>query len=121
MDIEEIDFYSDDFADIVAKDSRYDHRAYALLMDCIHFLGKEGRHMDAYDIMEEFKERTLDQYGTMSYTVLTEWGLKSTEDIGEMMFNLAEHHRVRRDEDDTSECFVGGYDFKEAFQGPFRA
>ena len=121
MDVEEIDFYSDEFADIVAKDSRYDARAYALLMDCVHYLGKEGRHMDAWDIMEEFKERTLDQYGAMSYTVLTEWGLKSTEDIGEMMFNLAEHHRVRRDEEDTSECFVGGYDFKEAFQGPFKA
>jgi uncharacterized repeat protein (TIGR04138 family) len=87
----------------------------------VHYLGKEGRHMSAADIMEEFKERTLDQYGAMAYTVLSEWGVKCTEDLGEMMFNLAEGRRVRRDPDDTPDCFAGGYDFEEAFLGPYRA
>jgi uncharacterized repeat protein (TIGR04138 family) len=119
--MQEIDFESDSFADIVAKDSRYDARAYALLMDCIHFLGKEGKHMSADDILEEFKERTLDQFGPLSYTGLTEWGLARTEDIGEMMFNLTEFHRVRKDDDDTPESFIGGYDFKETFCGPYQA
>ena len=72
-------------------------------------------------ICQEFRERTLDQYGPLSYEVLTEWGVKSTEDVGEMMMNMAESHRVGRDEDDTPESFVGGYDFKEAFLGPFKA
>jgi uncharacterized repeat protein (TIGR04138 family) len=118
--MDEIDFDSDTFADIVAKDQRYDARAYALLMDCVHYLGKEGKHMSAEDILEEFKERTLDQFGPLSYTVLTEWGLSSTEDIGEMMFNLTEFHRLRKDEDDTQESFVGGYDFRETFLGPYQ-
>ena len=117
--MDEIDFESDTFEDIVAKDSRYDGRAYALLMDCIHFLGKEGKHMTADDILDEFKERALDQFGPLSYTVLTEWGLSRTEDIGEMMFNLVEFNRVRKDEDDRHEDFCGGYDFKEAFLGPY--
>ena len=119
--MEDIDFESDSFADITGKDSRYDARAYALLMDCVHFLGKERGHMSSYDVMHEFKERALDQYGPMAYTVLTEWGVTVTEDIGEMMFNLAEHHRVRRDPDDTPDSFAGGYDFEEAFLGPYRA
>ena len=37
--MEEIDFSSDAFDDIVGKDPRYDRRAYALLMDCVHYLG----------------------------------------------------------------------------------
>ena len=118
--MDEIDFDSDTFADIVAKDQRYDARAYALLMDCVHYLGKEGKHMSAEDVLEEFKERTLDQFGPLSYTVLTEWGLSGTEDIGEMMFNLTEFHRLRKDEDDTQESFVGGYDFRETFLGPYQ-
>lgn len=117
--MEEIDFESDTFEDIVAKDRRYDFRAYALLMDVIHFLGTEGSHFSAFDILEEFKERALDQYGPMTYTVLTEWGLSKTEDIGEMMFNLVEAHRVRKDDGDTPESFSGGYDFKSAFEGPY--
>ncbi len=117
--MEEIDFESDSFADIVAKDGRYAPRAYALLMDVIHYLDEGEKHMTGYDILEEFKERALDQYGPLTYTVLTEWGVKSCEDIGEMMFNLTEGRRVRKDDEDTPEAFVGGYDFKEAFLGPY--
>ena len=118
--MDEIDFGSDSFEDIVAKDGRYAPRAYALLMDVIHYLGKDGKHMSAEDIMDEFKERTLDQYGPLSYTVLTEWGLTRCEDLGEMMFNLADFHRVRRDPDDSPESFIGGYDFEETFLAPYQ-
>lgn len=119
--MEEIDFSADSFEDVVGKDPRYSARAYALLMDCIRYLGENGGHMSGADILEEFRERALDQYGPLSYEVLTEWGVKSTEDVGEMMMNLAESRRVGRDENDTPESFAGGYDFKEAFLDPFKA
>lgn len=119
MEMKEIDFESDAFSDIVAKDDRYDARAYALVMDVIHYLGEGGKHMTAHEILEEFKERALDQYGPLAYTVLTEWGVNACEDVGEMMFNLTEGRRVRKDENDTPESFLGGYDFKEAFLGPY--
>lgn len=118
--IDEIDFSSDTFEDITGRDSRYDARAYALLMDCINYLGRDSAHMSGEDIADEFRERTLDQYGPLSYDVLTEWGLKATEDIGEMMINLTESGRVRRDEGDSQESFSGCYDFREAFLGPFQ-
>lgn len=114
-----IDFNSDSFSDIVEKDNRYQARAYALLMDVVHFLGQNGKHMTAEDILEEFRERTLDLYGPLSFTVLREWGVTKCEDVGEMMNNLAEAHRVRRDPDDTPDQFAGGYDFIEAFLGPY--
>ena len=117
--MDEIDFSSDGFGDIVAKDPRYDARAYALLMDVIGYLGEGGRHMTGQDVLEEFRERALDQYGPTAFTVMSEWGLRRCEDIGEMMFNLVESRRIRRDEGDTPEAFVGGYDFREAFLGPY--
>lgn len=120
MRMQEIDFNSDTFQDIVAKDSRYNARAYALLMNVVHNLTKSGNHVSGEDILAEFKETVLDQYGPLSYTVLTEWGLKCTEDVGEMMFNLTEGRRVARDEGDTPESFSCGYDFKEAFLGPYQ-
>lgn len=119
--MDEIDFTSDRFEDVVAKDARYDARAYALLMDVVHYLGESDRHMTGEDVLEEFKERALDQYGPMAYTVLTEWGVRRCEDVGEMMFNLVEARRIKRDEGDTPEAFVGGYDFREAFLGPYEA
>lgn len=118
--MEEIDFDRDGFDDIIAKDDRYDPRAYALVMDVIGFLGQGNKHMSGEDILDEFKERALDQYGPMTYTVLTEWGIRCTEDIGEIMFNLADGHRVSKDDDDKPEVFAGGYDFKEIFLGPYQ-
>ena len=117
--MEEIDFEADTFEDIVAKDDRYDGRASALLMDVVHYLTKDGAHANAEEIMDEFRETALDQFGPLAYRVLTEWGLKSCEDIGEMMFNLAESRRIGKDENDTHESFIGGYDFEEAFLGPY--
>lgn len=120
--MEEIDFSSDTFADIVAKDKRYHARAYALLMDVVRYLGDDGkRHVAGEDIVDEFRERALDQYGPLAYTVLTEWGLSTTEDIGEMMFNLVDGRRIGRDANDSADAFAGGYDFKEAFLDPYQA
>ena len=119
--MEEIDFQSDSFEDVVARDSRYNARAYALLTDVVHYLsGEDGKHCSGEDIMDEFKERALDQYGPLTYTVLTEWGLACTEDIGEMMFNLVDAHRIGRDENDTADAFANGYSFKEAFLAPYQ-
>lgn len=117
--IDPIDFDSDAFADIAAKDKRYAPRAYALLMDVFRYLTADGKHVSAADILDEFRERTLDQYGPMSRTVLAEWGLGSCEDIGEMMLNLVESRRIARDEGDSPEEFRGGYDFDEAFADPY--
>ena len=119
--MEEIDFESDDFADVVAKDRRFDARAYALLMDVVSYLGGESkRRVSGEAILDEFRDRALDQYGPLTYRVLTEWGLSRTEDIGEMMFNLVEAHRIRRDDRDTADAFADGYDFKEAFLEPYQ-
>ena len=119
--MEEIDFQSDSFDDIVAKDSRYNARAYALLLDVVHNLsGEDERHVSGEEILDEFRERALDQYGPLTYTVLSEWGLTCTEDIGEMMFNLTESGRIQKDENDSPESFTGGYDFKETFLGPYQ-
>ena len=117
--MEEIDFESDSFEDVVGKDPRYDARAYALLMDVVKYLGEKGGRFSAEDVLDEFRERTLDQYGPLSYTVLSEWGVKCCEDVGEMMFNLADARRIGRNEGDSAESFVGGYDFREAFLSPY--
>ena len=119
--MEEIDFEADDFADIVAKDHRYHARGYAFLMDVVHYLsGEADKHVSGEAILDEFKERALDQYGPLTYTVLAEWGIHSTEDIGEMMFNLVDAKRVHRDENDSPDTFLNGYDFKETFLGPYQ-
>lgn len=123
--MKELDFKSDDFSDIVAKDRRYDARAYTLLTAVLKRLfksaskGGQSQHITASDILEEFREFSLDQFGPMTYCVLIEWGVSSSEDLGEMMFNLVDSHRIERDKNDSKDDFIGGYDFIEAFLVPY--
>ncbi len=120
--MEEIDFNADDFSDLVAKDKRYPARAYAVLMTAINSLTEEkNASYSATDILDAFHDIVLDQYGPLSYALLTEWGITCTEDVGEMVFNLVESKRIRSDEHDSAEGFANGYDFKEEFLMPYEA
>ena len=120
--MDEIDFNADDFSDLVAKDKRYPARAYAVLMTAINSLNAEkDTSYSATDILDAFHDLVLDQYGPLAHTVLTEWGLTCTEDIGEMVFNLVESKRIGSDEHDSAEGFANGYDFKEEFLMPYQA
>lgn len=114
-----VDYEYDKFEDIVAKDGRYASSAYALLMDVFNYLKEKEDNVTAAEIMDEFRETALDEFGPLTFHVLEEWGIKRCEDLGEMMFNLADSGRVVRTEDDTKECFIDGYDFRETFLLPF--
>ncbi|MFQ5843737.1 MAG: Minf_1886 family protein, partial [Planctomycetota bacterium] len=58
--------------------------------------------------------------GFLAKSVLEEWGVRSTEDLGNIVFNLVEAELLSRTESDTRQDFVGVYDFGEAFEDAFR-
>ena len=116
----ELTFEKESYSDILAKDRRYDSRAYDFVLDVIHEASENAKgHVSGQELLSWFRDIALDSWGPMAYTVLADWGVTCCEDVGEMMSNLAESRRVGRDDDDTPESFLGGYDFQEAFLGPF--
>ncbi|HEX8076591.1 MAG TPA: Minf_1886 family protein, partial [Chthoniobacterales bacterium] len=52
-------------------------------------------------------------------TVLSYWGIRSTEDIGHMVFNLIGAGIFGKTEEDSIEDFKNVFDFQEAFVKPF--
>ena len=116
--MEELDYKGDSFEDIRARDRRYDAKAYTLLASAFR-AACGGGNATTDDILEEFKETALDQFGPMAYHVLGAWGVHECMDIGEMMMNLVESGRIGKSENDNYEDFRCGYDFREAFLGPF--
>ena len=55
----------------------------------------------------------------MSLTLLDEWGLSKTQDVGKMVFNLIEVGAFGKSKYDQQEDFEEVYDFHEAFVFPF--
>lgn len=122
MDIPEISYETDDFSDILKKDARYDSRAYDFVLRVIHEAGEVAKgHVTGQELLGFFRDLALDAYGPLAYTVLIDWGVTCCEDVGEIVFNLFYSKRILKTESDSPADFIGGYDFKEEFLGPFRA
>ena len=112
---------------LVANDPRYTREAYGFLREALEFTQKrrrksraESTHVSANELLEGFREYSLQQFGPMGLTVLEYWGVRSTGDVGRMVFNLIEAGVFGRADDDRIEDFENGFSFEEAFVAPFR-
>lgn len=76
-------------------------------------------HVTAAELLEGFRLQALREFGPMAVTVLEYWGVKSSRDVGQMVFNLVEAGAFGRTESDSIEDFDRGFDFHEAFVAPF--
>jgi uncharacterized repeat protein (TIGR04138 family) len=111
----------------VSRDPRYSREAYGFLREALEFTQKrrrksraESTHVSANELLEGFREYSLQQFGPMGLTVLEYWGVRSTGDVGRMVFNLIEAGVFGRADDDRIEDFENGFSFEEAFLAPFR-
>ncbi|MCA9270369.1 MAG: hypothetical protein KDA41_17930 [Planctomycetales bacterium] len=74
------------------------------------------RHITGQELCEAIRQYGQEQYGYLAKVVLNSWGVKSTGDFGEIVFNLVRVGRLKKSPDDRREDFDDCYDFDEAFQ-----
>ena len=73
------------------------------------------RHLTGQQLCEAARLYALQQYGMLARTVLDYWGIHSTADLGEIVFNMIEIGQMRKTRHDKREHFHDVYDFREAF------
>ncbi len=109
--------------EILARDPRYTVEAYAFVRGGLDFSVrrlKKHRHISGRELLEGIREFAIEEFGPMSKTVLNEWGIACTEDVGEIVFNMVETGLLGKTDKDTRADFANGYDFDEAFRKPFK-
>ena len=112
---------------ICERDPRYDPEAYLFIRESLDFTVRnlerpaegEKRHVSGQELLEGIRQYALQEFGPMALTVLNTWGIRQTEDFGNIVFNLVEAGKLGETDDDRLEHFADGYDFHEAFAGPF--
>lgn len=118
----------DDILDSIRqRDPRYSLDAYHFVREALDHTQKqqakgrkaEPRHVTGQELTEGIRAFALDQFGPMAITVLDEWGVRSCEDFGEIVFNMIEARLLGKTDKDSRDDFKGGYDFHEAFRKPF--
>lgn len=112
-----IDFYKK-VEEITEKDPRYKADAYEFLMQALWYtqkkLNRKG-HVTARELLEGIREFGLEQYGPLAKTVFGHWGIKTTEDFGEIVFNMVDNKLLGKTDEDSRDDFKNVYDFNEAF------
>lgn len=109
--------------EIREKDPRYKSDAYSFVMEALSYTQKKFRcpkHVSTFEILEGMKDLLIVKYGPMALTVLQFWGIKTTEDIGNIVFNLVDNKVLSKTEDDRIEHFKNAYDFEEVFRSGYR-
>ena len=99
-------------------DARFHRDAYDFLLDALHGVIsglRERRHVSGRELAEAVRHAAMDRFGPMARTVLEYWGVRSTEDLGEMVFDLVDTGILVKDTTDRQEDFANVFDFEEVF------
>lgn len=108
---------------ICEKDLRYRREAYEFVMEALNFTQKKfkrSKHVSGEELLRGIKELLISNFGPMTLSVLGHWGIKSTEDFGNIVFNLVNNKILSKNEEDSIKSFQNGYDFKETFGIAYR-
>lgn len=81
---------------------------------------ESGRHVTGQQLCEAMRRFALEQYGMLAKVVLNSWGLYSTGDFGEVVYNLIRVEMLKQSESDRREDFDDVFDFDDAFQHEFQ-
>ncbi len=112
---------------IRAKDPRYAAEAYLFVREALDHTQKtiakdtrgRIRHVTGQELLEGIREYALAQFGPMAMFLLEEWGIRTCEDFGEVVFNMVEIGLLAKTERDSRADFAKGYEFNDAFRKPF--
>lgn len=104
---------------------RFSAEAYAFVFEALDYtLRKRGgvrRHISGPEIMEGVRQLALETFGFLARDVLRRWGVRSTDDFGQVVFHLIGDDLLQKTADDRQEDFASLYDFQEAFDLSFEA
>lgn len=75
-------------------------------------IGDVERHLTGQQLCEALRLFALDQFGYMAKCVFNQWGIHSTGDFGEVVFNLIRIGQMRKTESDRREDFDDVFDFE---------
>lgn len=125
-------------AELLRRDQRYPFDAYVFVFEALRFaqekldMGTEyladdsgedvelERHVSGQELCEAMRLYAHEQYGYLAKSVLNHWGIRTTSDFGEIVFNLIDIQQMRKTPHDRREDFDGVFDFDEGFHHNFQ-
>ncbi len=101
------------------REPRFQERAYLFVLQALEYRQArlpERRHITGRELAEACRDLALDRFGVVARLVLEYWGIRSTADIGDVVFTLVDLGLLLSQPTDSREDFVDVYEFDRAFE-----
>ncbi len=125
--------FRDDLAGVLARDPRYPIQAYAFVFEALELTKTQkkrsqarlrsrgrghtqSRHVTGRELCEGARHLASRDYGLMALSVLNLWGIRSTSDIGEIVYNLIASGDLEKTPSDSRSDFDNVFDFEDALR-----
>lgn len=96
----------------------YSETAYLFILAALHHTIERvgaARHITGRELAEGCRDLALERFGLMARTVLEHWGIRSTRDLGEIVFALVDCGVLVKQEGDCVRDFEAVFCFDQAF------
>jgi uncharacterized repeat protein (TIGR04138 family) len=121
-----------EIADIVRRDRRFAYEAYEFVFEALgHTQKMVGRapdedqppgnehHVSGKEILEGAVDLAREEFGFMARTVFHQWGIRRTDDLGEIVFNLIEASLLSKTDADSRADFHEVFDLDRSLSEGF--
>jgi uncharacterized repeat protein (TIGR04138 family) len=101
------------------REARFEERAYLFVLAALEYHQQrltERRHITGAELALACRDLALERFGVMAGLVLEHWGVRSSADIGDIVFVLVELELLMSQATDTRDEFVDVFDFDSAFE-----
>lgn len=116
----------------IERDVRYHPNAYQFVYAALRFtqqylnrsvspgMENEEAHISGIELLDGIRAFALDQFGLMTRSVFLCWGIRSTDDFGQIVFELIDRGEMSKTDRDQLTDFFGVYDFADVFDRNYR-
>lgn len=81
--------------------------------------GRPLKHVTGQDLCHALRQFAHEQFGLLARHVLASWGIRSTGDFGEIVYNLIKIGEMTKSEHDRREDFDNVFDFEQTLVKDF--
>jgi len=118
--------------DMTRSDPRYPYEAYEFLSEAVEYtqemLGRApleeedaetDHHVTGEELVRGAVELAIVEFGMMAPVVFRQWGIRDTDDVGNIVFNLIEANKLSRSDRDDITDFHALFDLDKALAEGF--
>ena len=115
---------------ILQRDKRFSREAYEFVSEALHYtakrlgklkkdLSREQRHVSGQQLLEGVRRLGQTRFGFLAADVFRQWGIRSSRNFGEIVFNMVDAKLMEKREADSIEDFSDGLDIEKSLAGDF--